>query len=91
MPSRSGLSKPLKYIVINEIEACSGRHLARKRICRTFSDCTTGPRGGLISGCFPLDEFYRGQPDAAQLREFKRRSEQDSQVRDPAGSDPSAE
>jgi NADPH2 dehydrogenase len=26
-----------------------------KRICRTFSDCTSGPRNGLVSGCYPLD------------------------------------
>ena len=26
---------------------------ARKKICRTFSDCTTAPRNGMISGCFP--------------------------------------
>jgi hypothetical protein len=28
-------------------------------ICRTFSDCTTGPRIGLASGCYPLDEHYK--------------------------------
>lgn len=42
-----------------------------KRICRTFSDCTTGPRNGLVSGCFPLDPFYRRLPEAAELREIK--------------------
>ncbi len=30
------------------------RAFKRKRICRTFSDCTTGPRLGLVSGCYPL-------------------------------------
>ena len=33
----------------------AGRPLQRKKICRTFSDCTTGPRLGLVSGCYPLD------------------------------------
>ena len=28
-------------------------------ICRTFSDCTTAPRKGLVSGCYPLDPLLR--------------------------------
>jgi 2,4-dienoyl-CoA reductase-like NADH-dependent reductase (Old Yellow Enzyme family) len=43
----------------------------RKRICRTFSDCTTAPRKGMISGCFPLDPFYKGRPESLQLKELK--------------------
>ncbi len=43
----------------------------RKSICRTFSDCTTGPRLGLVSGCFPLDAFYGEHPDAAPLKAKK--------------------
>lgn len=46
--------------------------LDHKRICRTFSDCTTGPRKGLVSGCFPLDEAYRQSEAGQQLRELKR-------------------
>ena len=42
-----------------------------KHICRTFSDCTTGPRNGLISGCFPLDTFYKNLPEAEELKKFK--------------------
>ena len=45
---------------------------ARKQICRTFSDCTTGPRGGMISGCFPLDPFYHHLPEAARLATLKK-------------------
>jgi NADPH2 dehydrogenase len=45
-----------------------GRPLVRKRFCRTFSDCTTAPRQGLVSGCYPLDPFYRGREEAAELR-----------------------
>jgi len=41
--------------------------LERKRICRTFSDCTTAPRNGMVSGCYPLDPFYRARPERAQL------------------------
>lgn len=29
-----------------------------KRICRTFSLCTTAPRRGFVSGCYPLDLYY---------------------------------
>jgi len=46
--------------------------LTKKRICRTFSDCTTGPRNGILSGCYPLDPYYRDLPEAAELREIKR-------------------
>jgi 2,4-dienoyl-CoA reductase-like NADH-dependent reductase (Old Yellow Enzyme family) len=49
----------------------AGRPLQRKRICRTFSDCTTAPRNGMISGCFPLDEFYKARPEFAQLQRIK--------------------
>jgi len=52
-------------------DVLAGRPLRRKSICRTFSDCTTGPRLGLVSGCYPLDPFYEAHPDAARLRAFK--------------------
>lgn len=52
-------------------DVLSGAPLRRKLLCRTFSDCTTGPRMGLVSGCYPLDRFYAGHPDAARLREGK--------------------
>jgi NADPH2 dehydrogenase len=43
----------------------------RKRICRTFSDCTNAPRNGMISGCYPLDPFYKARAEAGRLREIK--------------------
>jgi 2,4-dienoyl-CoA reductase-like NADH-dependent reductase (Old Yellow Enzyme family) len=49
----------------------AGRPLRRKLICRTFSDCTTAPRSGLVSGCYPLDPHYAQHEDAARLREVK--------------------
>ena len=52
-------------------DVLAGRALQRKQICRTFSDCTTGPRGGLVSGCYPLDDFYKDHPDAARLKALK--------------------
>jgi hypothetical protein len=50
----------------------AGRPLAKKRICRTFSDCTTGPRKGMVSGCYPLDPFYKERPEAALIKEIKK-------------------
>ena len=52
-------------------DVLAGRPLRRGRICRTFSDCTTAPRMGLVSGCYPLDDFYRKRPEAAALKAAK--------------------
>ncbi len=52
-------------------DVLAGRPLDRKRVCRTFSDCTTAPRKGLLSGCYPLDAFYAGRPEAAELKAVK--------------------
>ena len=46
--------------------------LTPKFICRTFSDCTTAPRNGLISGCYPLDKYYTSKPEFQQLKEIKK-------------------
>lgn len=46
--------------------------LVSRLICRTFSDCTTAPRKGIISGCYPLDKYYSNKPEAAQLKEAKK-------------------
>jgi len=53
------------------LDVISGRGLQRKRICRTFSDCTTAPRNGLPSGCYPLDPRYKESADGAQLKQIK--------------------
>ncbi len=52
-------------------DVLQGRPLDRKRFCRTFSDCTTGPRKGLPSGCYPLDEFYKNSEPGKKLKELK--------------------
>jgi hypothetical protein len=52
-------------------DVLEGVPLQRKKICRTFSDCTSGPRNGLVSGCYPLDPAYASHPDAARLRQAK--------------------
>ena len=54
-------------------EASEGSETQRKRVCRTFSDCTTAPRNGLPSGCYPLDEYYKDSDMAEKLKEAKKR------------------
>jgi 2,4-dienoyl-CoA reductase-like NADH-dependent reductase (Old Yellow Enzyme family) len=49
-------------------DVLAGAPLKRALFCRTFSDCTTGPRMGLVSGCFPLDKFYTARPEAIRVR-----------------------
>lgn len=53
-------------------DAIQGRPMEKKFICRTFSECTTAPRNGLISGCYPLDKFYTQRPEFQQLKEIKK-------------------
>ena len=45
--------------------------LEHRLVCRTFSDCTTAPRNGLPSGCYPLDDYYKRTPEAAMLKQIK--------------------
>ena len=53
-------------------DVLAGKPLTRRLVCRTFSDCTTAPRAGLVSGCYPLDDFYGQRPEAAELARIKR-------------------
>ncbi len=55
-------------------EALDRQALTPKLICRTFSDCTTAPRNGLPSGCYPLDKYYVVKPEAAELKQIKART-----------------
>jgi len=41
-------------------------------ICRTFSECTTAPRNGMPSGCYPLDPYYTARPENAALKALKK-------------------
>jgi 2,4-dienoyl-CoA reductase-like NADH-dependent reductase (Old Yellow Enzyme family) len=47
------------------------RPLQRRKICRTFSDCTTAPRHGMVSGCYQLDDFYKNRPEFKELQKIK--------------------
>lgn len=49
----------------------SGKPQQRKKVCRTFSDCTTAPRHGIVSGCYPLDPYYKDRPEAKSLKDVK--------------------
>jgi NADPH2 dehydrogenase len=53
-------------------EAVEKGALTPKSICRTFSDCTTAPRNGMISGCYPLDKYYTAKPEFHKLKEVKK-------------------
>jgi 2,4-dienoyl-CoA reductase-like NADH-dependent reductase (Old Yellow Enzyme family) len=53
------------------VDVLAGKKLDHRRFCRTFSDCTTAPRHGLVSGCYPLDAFYKARPEAARLVTIK--------------------
>jgi NADPH2 dehydrogenase len=55
-------------------DVLAGVALDRRKLCRTFSDCTTAPRNGLVSGCYPLDPMYKEHPDRPLLVQAKRRS-----------------
>jgi 2,4-dienoyl-CoA reductase-like NADH-dependent reductase (Old Yellow Enzyme family) len=54
------------------LDILSGRGMQKKRLCRTFSDCTTAPRNGLVSGCYPLDAHYKKSPEFKMLAAVKK-------------------
>ena len=53
-------------------DTLAGRPFDRGLVCRTFSDCTTAPRNGLVSGCYPLDPFYKEHPQRVELARAKK-------------------
>lgn len=53
-------------------DVIEGRGIQKKRICRTFSDCTTAPRNGIVSGCYPLDPFYKKSDVSKVLAAIKK-------------------
>lgn len=59
----------------------AGRALRRGDICRTFSDCTTGPRLGFVSGCYPLDRYYKAMPEASKVLEVRTRMSKGASTR----------
>ena len=53
-------------------EILADGEMKRHLTCRTFSDCTTAPRNGIVSGCFPLDPHYKQLPEAAAMKKLKK-------------------
>jgi 2,4-dienoyl-CoA reductase-like NADH-dependent reductase (Old Yellow Enzyme family) len=53
-------------------DVLAGRAPDRRRLCRTFSDCTTGPRNGVVSGCYPLDEHFKALPERSVVAASKK-------------------
>lgn len=53
-------------------DVADGKPLDTRRLCRTFSDCTTAPRNGIISGCYPLDDYYKLAPEHSELKAAKK-------------------
>ena len=53
-------------------DVLAGSTLDVRRICRTLSDCTTAPRMGLVSGCYPYDPHYKALPEREVLVAAKR-------------------
>ena len=54
------------------VDVLRGETVQRKKICRTFSDCTTAPRNGIVSGCYPLDDFYKKTEEYKRVLEIKK-------------------
>jgi NADPH2 dehydrogenase len=67
-----GLGRLLLSYPTYPADFLSGKPINRKYLCRTFSDCTTAPRNGFVSGCYPLDDFYKRRPEAEVLAKLKR-------------------
>ena len=68
-----GLGRMLLAYPTLLLDVIEGRPLQRKSVCRTFSDCTTAPRVGLPSGCYPLDSYYKQSEAANKLKAMKKR------------------
>lgn len=54
------------------LDILHSRAIQKKRLCRTFSDCTTAPRNGIVSGCYPLDAHYKKSPQFKTLADVKK-------------------
>ena len=67
-----GLGRSMLSYPTMPADVIAGRELQRKFLCRTFSDCTTAPRNGMISGCYPLDEHYKRMPQAVELKVLRK-------------------
>jgi 2,4-dienoyl-CoA reductase-like NADH-dependent reductase (Old Yellow Enzyme family) len=69
-----GLGRMVLAYPMLPLDVIRGQLMQRKHVCRTFSDCTSAPRAGLPSGCYPLDPHYKQSSAAASLKQLKRRA-----------------
>ena len=76
-----GLGRSMLSYPTLPADVVTGRELERKFLCRTFSDCTTGPRNGMISGCYPLDPHYKSMPQAAELKVLRKEASKPGDTR----------
>jgi NADPH2 dehydrogenase len=67
-----GLGRMILSYPTLPVDALQKGALTPKSICRTFSDCTTAPRNGMVSGCYPLDKYYAAKPEAAKVKALKK-------------------
>jgi 2,4-dienoyl-CoA reductase-like NADH-dependent reductase (Old Yellow Enzyme family) len=67
-----GLGRMLLSYPELPLQLLAGKAPDRRRLCRTFSDCTTAPRNGMVSGCYPLDAFYGDRPEAAKVQQLSK-------------------
>lgn len=67
-----GLGRSMLSYPTLPADVLTGRTPDRKQLCRTFSDCTTAPRNGMISGCYPLDSFYKTREERTRLAAIKK-------------------
>jgi 2,4-dienoyl-CoA reductase-like NADH-dependent reductase (Old Yellow Enzyme family) len=63
-------------------DVLAGRPLQAPLLCRTFSDCTTAPRNGLVSGCYPLDDHYKDSPERIELAAVKKATRKRTRLSD---------
>ncbi len=71
-----GLGRQMLTYPEMPVDLLHSRPIQTKRLCRTFSDCTTAPRNGLVSGCYPLDPYYKKSPEADVLATVKKAAAQ---------------
>jgi hypothetical protein len=74
----AGLGRMLLSYPDYAADILAGRPPDGKRLCRSFSDCTTAPRAGLVSGCYPLDPYYKGRVEGKRLAAIKARRKEAS-------------
>ena len=58
-------------------DVLAGRRAARRRCCAARSaTARPRPRNGLVSGCYPLDDFYKDSPERIELAAIKKATRQ---------------